>query len=121
LMRPKWDGKRGASTYGERTVARALETLGETYGRPRDVRRVAERIARREHVRTDEEPEPPAFIPYPVDVYPRALEDYARAHAAAIGCDVAFVAAPMLAVLGMAVGNSYSAGIKYAWREVAAI
>lgn len=31
LMRAKWDEKRGATTYGQRTVARAIEQTRETY------------------------------------------------------------------------------------------
>jgi len=32
LMRPKWDQKRGAQTYGERTVSKALEGRSEFFG-----------------------------------------------------------------------------------------
>jgi putative DNA primase/helicase len=31
LMRPKWDSRRGAETYGRRTIRKALESAGERY------------------------------------------------------------------------------------------
>jgi len=35
LMRDKWDARRGESTYGEQTIARALEGVSEVYREPR--------------------------------------------------------------------------------------
>ncbi len=34
LMRPKWDEKRGATTYGERTISKILAMGGERYNEP---------------------------------------------------------------------------------------
>jgi putative DNA primase/helicase len=34
LYRPKWDEKRGAMTYGQRTITEALRCTGETYSAP---------------------------------------------------------------------------------------
>jgi len=35
LMRAKWDERRGAQTYGERTIAAAISACSETYGSER--------------------------------------------------------------------------------------
>jgi hypothetical protein len=132
LADPKLDTMRGEATFAAYEVARALERWGgEAYDPARRGDRPAP-LAGRRPWKYDEAPPPagsadggvaspalPAleWCPFPVDVFPQAGADYARAHAAAIGCDVAFVAAPMLAVLGMAVGNSHGVAIKCAWRE----
>ena len=63
----------------------------------------------------------PGWVPFPVATLPPACAEYARAKAAAVGCDVAFVAAPMLAVLAAAVGNSFAAAVKTSWRETSAV
>ena len=67
------------------------------------------------------EPSKPPLLPvsFPVDVLPSAAADAARAYAASIGCDVGFIAAPMLGVLVGAVANSYRVAIKDAWEEPA--
>lgn len=39
LMRPKWNERRGATTYGERTIANAIANCGETYREPRPTAR----------------------------------------------------------------------------------
>jgi len=54
LMRPKWDEQRGAQTYGERTIAKAMATCSETHaGRPAPVDGEAEREACRMFNLTD--------------------------------------------------------------------
>lgn len=62
LMRDKWDSRRGGSTYGEQTVARAIEGCREHYapGRGRDGRKAKSGDAR-EAAR--EETDEPAFDP----------------------------------------------------------
>jgi hypothetical protein len=49
---------------------------------------------------------PPAWKPYPVDVLPEVLRDYATEAAGAIGCDVALLANATLPVVAAAIGAS---------------
>jgi hypothetical protein len=57
------------------------------------------------------------FRPFPVHRLPRRVQGIVSAAAKSIGCDPAFVALPMLAVAGSAIGNSAHALIKEGWTE----
>ena len=46
------------------------------------------------------------YEPFPVDALPEPASTFVREAAAAVGCDPAFVALPLLTLLGAAVGNS---------------
>ncbi len=63
---------------------------------------------------------PPA-TEFPTDAMPKACRALVREAAAAIGCPPEFVAVPMLAVLGAAIGNSRTVKLKAGWEEGAAI
>lgn len=70
------------------------------------------------------EPKRPAVAPYtpfPVDTLPTAVARYVAAAATAIGCDASFVALPLLACLGRAVGNTRTIRLKRSWCEPAII
>jgi hypothetical protein len=72
------------------------------------------------------EPEKPyrpldPFRPFPVQALPEPLRSYVAESAASIGCDPAFIAVPMMAVLGAAVGNSRRIELKHKWSESAVI
>jgi len=62
------------------------------------------------------EPHAPA-LPFPVDVFPAPLARFVTEVAAALPCPPDFVAVPMLAVLGAAVGTSRVLQVKPGWHE----
>lgn len=62
LMRDKWDEKRGANTYGERTIARAIADCGDFY-KPAEFRRATGSQASQEK----NEEAAPSFDPWFVD------------------------------------------------------
>jgi hypothetical protein len=59
----------------------------------------------------------PAWQPFPTDALPGVAGEFVRAAAAAIGCDEAYVALPMLAGLAGAVGNTRVVLLKKGWVE----
>ncbi len=59
----------------------------------------------------------PDATEFPVDAMPDECQVLIREAAAAIGCPAEFVGAPMLAVLGSAIGNSRRIKIKEGWDE----
>ena len=60
-----------------------------------------------------EEPAPA----FPVEIFPESIQDFIRTAAEAINCPPDFIAVPMLAVLGTAIGNSREVQIKKGWHE----
>ena len=52
------------------------------------------------------------YKPFPVDALPEPASPFVREAAAAVGCDAAFVALPLLTLLGAAVGNSRRLHVK---------
>ena len=63
----------------------------------------------------------PAYRPFPVDLLPEPIRGYIRAEAAAIGCDFAFVALPILAAIVSAIGSRRRIRLKKRWTEPAII
>ena len=61
------------------------------------------------------------FKPFPLDKLPKPLARYAKEAAAAIGCDPAMVAVPMLAAGGGCIGSTRRIGIKRKWEEPAIV
>jgi putative DNA primase/helicase len=70
---------------------------------------------------TDNHKELPAAPEFPVAAMPKACQALIREAAAAIGCPPEFVGAPMLAVLGSAIGNARVLKLKAGWEEGAAV
>jgi hypothetical protein len=62
-----------------------------------------------------------SYKPFPVNVLPEAVRNYVSAASAAIGCDPAFVALPLLGSLARAIGNSRVIRLKATWTESAII
>jgi Protein of unknown function (DUF3987) len=62
------------------------------------------------------EPHAPA-PPFPVDVFPAPLARFVTEVAASLPCPPDFVAVPLLAVLGAAIGNSRVLQVKPGWHE----
>src|SRR5712691_2573505 len=54
--------------------------------------------------------------PFPVDIFPTPLAKFVTEAAAALPCPMDFVAVPMLALLGAAIGTSRVLEIKPGWR-----
>ena len=52
------------------------------------------------------------FVPFPVDCLPSPLCEFVTAGAKAIGCDPSYIALPVLAVCGAAIGNSARVRVK---------
>ena len=65
---------------------------------------------------------PPAqFRPFPVEALPEPVRGFIKAGSKAIGCDPAFIALPLLCVLGAAIGNSRRLRVKRTWHAPAII
>lgn len=62
-------------------------------------------------------PPPVTVPPFPVAVLPAPLRRLAEAGAAALPCPVDYIAVPMLAAAGVAIGNAYAIEVKRGWRE----
>lgn len=69
----------------------------------------------------DPEPNALAYQPFPVELLPEPIHGYVQASAAAIGCDPAFVAVPILAAIASAIGASRRIRLKRQWTEPAII
>ncbi len=66
--------------------------------------------------------EPPAqYKPFPVEALPEAARGFITAGSKAIGCDLAFIALPLLSVLGAAIGNSRRLRVKCTWHAPAIV
>ena len=59
------------------------------------------------------------FRPFPTELLPSAVAEYVTSAAKAIGCDVGFVAAPMLALLAASIGATTRIQVKPGWTEPA--
>src|SRR5690606_34042090 len=64
-------------------------------------------------------PEP--YRPFPVRVLPAPVSSYIESASAAIGCDPAYLALPLIAGLASAVGGSYRIVLKRRWQEPAIV
>lgn len=52
------------------------------------------------------------YQPFPTEEFPKTVADYVTESAAATGCDPAFIALPVLTLLGAAIGNSRRLSVK---------
>jgi hypothetical protein len=57
------------------------------------------------------------YQPFPLESLPPAVRSYVRQGATAVGCDPAYVALPVLAVLASAIGNTRIIRLKRGWTE----
>ncbi len=66
-----------------------------------------------------ERPEPlvERFEPFPVDALPEPVRSFVVAGAKSLGCDESFIALPVLAMLGAAIGNTRRLLVKRGWTE----
>jgi len=59
--------------------------------------------------------------PFPTDLLPEPVAEYVRQAGAALGCDPAYIAVPMLAVIASAIGNTRRIRLKPTWSEPAVV
>lgn len=57
------------------------------------------------------------YQPFPTHALPPPLDEFVRQSAIAIGCDHAYLALPLLAIAGSAIGNSRVVQLKIGWTE----
>jgi DNA polymerase I-like protein with 3'-5' exonuclease and polymerase domains len=90
---------------GDKVVRRVLEWLGirpTSNGKGATARRI--RLI-------------PPYIPFPVAALPRPLLGYVTQGAAALGCDPAFLALPVLTAIASVIGNTRRISLKRGWSE----
>jgi len=66
---------------------------------------------------TEQEPNDLQWRPFPANVLPEPIRGFVTEAAAALGCDVSFVALPTLSALAAAIGNARRIELKASWRE----
>lgn len=59
----------------------------------------------------------PRFSPFPIEALPNPIKRFCTEAAAAIGCDVSYLAVPALAALAGCIGNSNVIQLKHGWCE----
>ncbi|MDA1229818.1 MAG: DUF3987 domain-containing protein, partial [Planctomycetota bacterium] len=66
-----------------------------------------------------DQPHPNKVLPFPLEIFPYLLQDFARQVATSVGCPIDLVAVPMLAVAATAIGASRVIEAKSGWHESA--
>jgi len=112
LMRRKWDEKRGPTTYGERTIAKAFAGRTEFYTPKHSMRASSNSLPSAGAVVV------PAYRQFPTHCLPPVVKEFVESVAASVGCDPCFVGLPALALVGAAVGGALVARPKSGWNEV---
>jgi hypothetical protein len=56
-----------------------------------------------------------AFRPFPLEILPEPVRGFVKTSAEALGCDPSFVALPLLAAIGAAIGNTRRLELKRGW------
>ncbi|MCH8270107.1 MAG: DUF3987 domain-containing protein [Planctomycetes bacterium] len=62
-------------------------------------------------------PDETQYLPFPLEILPEPIRLFIESASDGIGCDPAYVALPVLAVLAAAVGNTRRIELKPGWRE----
>ena len=109
----------------EAVLMRRMETFSDLSSEdiadcPRQIRNAWKRDARPVSTATARptarrKPPVPPWRPFPTRALPRAAAALVEEAGRAIGCDEAFVALPLLAVLGSAIGTTRRVGLKSGW------
>ena len=95
LMRPKWDEQRGATSYGERTIAAVLDMGGERFGSSEPKSEAKSRGAPTDPPR----PLPAELLPvdpFPLDALPDAFRPWVADVTERMQCPADFVAVPLI-------------------------
>jgi hypothetical protein len=82
---------------------------------PADLAALIERLAQGVEPWRPENVEDLAFRPFPVDALPEPIRDFVAAGAKAIGCDVSYLALPLLTAIAAAIGNTRRLELKRGW------
>lgn len=83
------------------------------------VRRDLEALAERTEPERAEPEAVPSWQPFPIEELPDPVRSFVRASAAAMLCDPAYVALPILSACSVAIGNTLRLSIKRSWIEPA--
>ena len=150
LMRPKWDKKRGAGTYGSKTIELAISNLKDTYtppkpaapadappGRegepqqvvyaspPSEATNGTRRIDASTHPATPNGPRKEALqtkpMPFPVSAMPARCKELIEQGSKSLCCPPEFIAFPMLAAISSAIGTTRRLQINRSWTEYPAV
>src|SRR5262249_33266474 len=123
--------RRGQRTYGELTIAKALEGRTEFYTPDRDGPRAGHGNTADGHLRdlhdSPDWPQPlplgviPAAAPFPLEVVPKQILRLVKEIARACNCPVDFAGVPLLAMAGAAVGNSLRLAITKSHKQSASL
>jgi hypothetical protein len=140
-MRDKWNERRGAHTYGELTIARAVtayvrrhnanpdpddpDPIPEDPMTPKDhdaeFLRTRSTASRRPNGEAAALETPSAvgagMLPFPVEIFPDTIAAYARAVARTMPCPIDFVGLPIMTIAGSLIGATREIAPKPAWRE----
>lgn len=60
---------------------------------------------------------PDPYVPFPLDCLPTQVRQFVDEGSHALGCDAAYIAMPLLAILASAIGNSRRIQLKNSWTE----
>jgi hypothetical protein len=63
----------------------------------------------------------PAYRPFPVDALPPRVREFSTEGAAALACDVVYLALPTLTVTASAIGNARTIRLKRDWEEASVV
>jgi hypothetical protein len=95
------------------------DLLAHRCGDPDALRRELDALAERTPPEQVESEAPPVWQPFPTDELPEPIRSFVRASAAAMLCDPAYVALPILSACSVAIGNTLRLSIKRTWTEPA--
>lgn len=116
--------------YLERTFKGARGEIGlgtvfwyaQQYGwRPTRKERAAGKQTARPEQEIEDDSDELFWRPFPLDLLPAPVADYVRAGSAAVPCDPAMLAVPVLAVLSAAAGSAARVRLKRSWAEPATL
>jgi hypothetical protein len=85
---------------------------------PEVIRNELERLAHdAEAIEPDRPAEPLRFVPFPMATLPRVVAGIVKRAARSIGCDLSFIALPLLTVFASAIGTTRYVRAKRSWTE----
>jgi hypothetical protein len=112
-FRDKWDERRGAQTYGERTIERAISLTAEVY--TPSLPATMNEHAKVSTTQADQDVE--TVAPYPLESLPPVFRVLVEEGAASLVAPPDFIAVPLLVGAGAAIGNALEIALKPGWCE----
>ena len=118
-LRAMFDGPRPVTNGRHRAAqpGQPCPTGEEPAGRPADFYSATEPLRDRPPVQPAAPPRTEPFAPFPIGELPQPLRAYVENAAATIGCDHSYIALPLLAALGQAIGTARRCKLKRGWYE----